>query len=101
MKANGRTPDPSVSKPTPLTNSIEELTKELLIQFQGDPMLSTGAKDLAKDFTEDIITKVKESLPEKDNRKFPGIEPGQDPIRETCYKQGWNEAIDDIRKALG
>lgn len=43
---------------------------------------------------------IDEALPERDNRVFPGIEPGQDPVRETCYQQGWNECLDDVKAAL-
>jgi hypothetical protein len=87
---------------TPLREQMEYLTKELLIQFQADPMLSAGAKDLAKDFSEEILSLVASKMPEKKDTDYMnvpyGVNSGKDCVQ--AQKNGWNDAIDSVKSIL-
>lgn len=63
-------------------------------------LLDDWLQDYIEEAEASLLRRAISELPEKDKRLFPGIEPGQDPVRETCYAQGRNEAIDECEAML-
>jgi hypothetical protein len=99
---------------TPLTNSIEETVRKwataLYLKYEPEELppnlgIATPSIDLENaitNLTQSIITKVKESLPEKETpietKKAIGDHPGIDQFND--YANGYNQAIDDMRSKL-
>lgn len=79
---------------TPLTNSIEETIYETIGAFLEQGNWSRSPKLFVPDLTQSIITKVKESLPEKKEGAY------TDPYDNPDIRQGYNECLDDVKERL-
>jgi flavodoxin len=77
---------------TPLTNSIEDILENFMLATLG---MAAPKHFATKDYAQSIITKVKESLPEKRNAVFGA---GNPEYYVECL--GYDQAIKDMEEKL-
>ena len=84
---------------TDLRDTIEKILYKKVTSFQ-----AVSYEDLTDELLQAFATALDDiKLPEKDNRQFPGLgDTTKDhaEIRETCYQEGYNQALADCQKAV-